>query len=80
MLDDEIVNAVKKKKFHIFAIENIDQAIEILTGIKAGTLEKEEFEKNTFYYYVQKKLIEKSKLLKQNIDNKSKKIKIGTEA
>ena len=64
----------------IFAIENIDQAIEILTGIKAGTLAKEEFEKNTFYYYVQKKLIEKSKLLKQNIDNKSKKIKIGTEA
>lgn len=80
MLDDEIINAVKKKKFHIFAIENIDQAIEILTGIKAGTLAKEEFEKNTFYYYVQKKLIEKSKLLKQNIDNKSKKIKIGTEA
>ena len=36
-LDDEIVNAVKNGKFHIYAVSNIDEGIEILTGVPAGT-------------------------------------------
>ncbi|OGT50397.1 MAG: hypothetical protein A3F17_08925 [Gammaproteobacteria bacterium RIFCSPHIGHO2_12_FULL_41_15] len=36
MLNDEIITAVKAKKFHIYAVETIDAAMEILTGMIAG--------------------------------------------
>ena len=35
-LSEEIVEAVKNKKFHIYAISNIEEGIEILTGVPAG--------------------------------------------
>ena len=35
-LSDEIVEAVKNKKFHIYSIKTIDEGIEILTGVPAG--------------------------------------------
>ncbi len=36
MLKNEVVDAVKQGKFHIYPIQAIDQGIEILTGVKAG--------------------------------------------
>jgi len=36
MLKDEVVHAVKEGKFHIYTAENIDQGLELLTGIPAG--------------------------------------------
>ena len=36
MLKDEIIEAVKQNKFHIYPVEKVEQAIEILTGFKAG--------------------------------------------
>jgi predicted ATP-dependent protease len=36
MLKDEVVEAVKEGKFHIWSVETIDQGIEILTGVPAG--------------------------------------------
>lgn len=36
MLDDEVIQAVAEGKFHIWAVETIDQGIEILTGVPAG--------------------------------------------
>ena len=35
-LSEEIVKAVKDKKFHIYAISSIEEGIEILTGVPAG--------------------------------------------
>lgn len=35
-LSEEVVQAVKDKKFHIYAVSNIDEGIEILTGVPAG--------------------------------------------
>ena len=35
-LSDEVINAVKDKKFHIYAISTIEEGIEILTGVPAG--------------------------------------------
>ena len=35
-LDDEIIEAVKDGKFHIYSVSNIDEGIEILTGVPAG--------------------------------------------
>ena len=36
MLKDEVVEAVRNGKFHIYTVEHIDQGIELLTGIPAG--------------------------------------------
>jgi len=56
MLRQEVVEVVKKKKFHIYPIKTIDQGIEILTGVKAGRKTKAGFEKNSINYLVDKKL------------------------
>jgi lon-related putative ATP-dependent protease len=36
MLKPEVIEAVKHGRFHVYAVETIDQGIEILTGIPAG--------------------------------------------
>ena len=36
MLDDDVVAAVREGRFKVFAVETIDQGIEILTGVPAG--------------------------------------------
>jgi hypothetical protein len=36
MLRTEIIEAVKRGEFHIWAVETVDQALEILTDISAG--------------------------------------------
>jgi lon-related putative ATP-dependent protease len=38
MLRQDVVTAVKEGKFHVFAVETVDQGIELLTGLSAGTL------------------------------------------
>jgi predicted ATP-dependent protease len=40
MLDSETVQAVENGAFHIYPVETIDQGIEILTGVRAGTLDQ----------------------------------------
>ena len=35
-LSDEVLEAVKSKKFHIYAISTIEEGIELLTGVPAG--------------------------------------------
>jgi lon-related putative ATP-dependent protease len=37
MLRDEVVEAVRRGDFHIWAVNHIDEGIEILTGVTAGT-------------------------------------------
>lgn len=39
-LSDEVVEAVKNKKFHIYAVSTIEEGIEILTGVPAGKKDK----------------------------------------
>jgi len=36
MLKEEVIDAVKQGKFHIYSVANIDEGIELLTGVKAG--------------------------------------------
>ena len=36
MLKEEVVDAVKQGKFHIYSVSTIDEGIELLTGVKAG--------------------------------------------
>jgi predicted ATP-dependent protease len=37
MLRDEVIEAVKSGKFHIWAVSTVDEGIEVLTGVEAGT-------------------------------------------
>lgn len=36
MLDEEVVDAVEAGLFHVWAVSNVDQGIELLTGVPAG--------------------------------------------
>ena len=41
MLREDICSAVDEGKFHIWAVDTVDDGIEILTGIKAGKVDKD---------------------------------------
>ena len=80
MLKDEVIEAVKNKKFHIWAVSTVDEGIEILTGKKAGVRDKSgKYPKGTINYLVDKKLKEYSenftKLGKKKRPAKAKKKK-----
>lgn len=40
-LSDEIIEAVKEKQFHIYAVSTIEEGIEVLTGVPAGKKDKD---------------------------------------
>jgi hypothetical protein len=52
MLDFETVDAVERGVFHIYPVDTIDQGIEILTGVRAGTID----EPGTINFLVEKRL------------------------
>ena len=41
MLNDEVIEAVKNGKFSVWSVSDIDEGIEILTGVKAGRQKKD---------------------------------------
>lgn len=56
-LSDEIVENVKLRKFHIYAVSTIDEGIEILTGVPAGKQNRQgKFPAGTINYLVYEKL------------------------
>ena len=67
MLKKEVISAAEKGKFHIYAIETMDEGIEILTGVKAGIKNKEgTYQKNTINYLVMKRLKTMSESIKES--------------
>jgi ATP-dependent Lon protease len=57
MLSNDVVEAVKQAKFHIYPVKSIDEGIEILTEVKAGERKKDEtFEEGTVNYLVDQEL------------------------
>jgi ATP-dependent Lon protease len=57
MLRDDVVEAVKQGKFHIYPVKTIDEGIEILTGIKAGKRKANgTFEEDTLNHSVDEEL------------------------
>lgn len=56
-LSDKVVEAVEKDKFHIYAIKNVVEGIEILTGIPAGKRKKNgSFTKDSVFDLVNRKV------------------------
>ena len=61
-LSDEIIDSVRKSKFHIYAVRTIDEGIEILTGVPAGAKDKNgKFPLGTINFLVSEKLKKFSK-------------------
>lgn len=59
MLKDEVVDAVRAGKFHIYSVKTIEEAMQILTGMRCGTRTKSgKYPKNTLYHLVDKRLSE----------------------
>ena len=65
MLKDEVIAAVKKGKFTIYSIENIEDGIKVLTGMNPGELKPDgTYPKGTFNLLVANKLKELAEALK----------------
>ncbi len=65
MLKEEIVEAVRAGKFHVYPVTTIDEGIEILTGVKAGAQGPDStFEEGTVNDKVDNRLREMAETLK----------------
>jgi predicted ATP-dependent protease len=61
-----VIEAVKKGKFRIYPVKTIDEGIEILTGVTAGTRKKDgTYPKGTVNHLVDQKLQEYAEKWKQ---------------
>ena len=83
MLKDEVVEAVKEKKFSIYAISKVEEALELLMGVKAGKkLASGHYQANTIFCEVERRLREMRKKVvppkqqqKDNPTNKKENLK-----
>ncbi len=75
MLKDEVLEAVKVGRFHIYSVKTIEEGIELLTGVPAGEPGKNgSYPEGTVFYLVEKKLKEFNEgLMDNNKDEKDKK-------
>ncbi len=65
MLKQEVVDAIKAEKFHIYPVSTIDEGIEVLTGVPAGTLGKDgKYPEGTINRLVQDRLVEMAEKVK----------------
>jgi lon-related putative ATP-dependent protease len=66
MLKEEVVDAIKSGKFHIYPVKTIDEGIEVLTGAKAGERRPDgTYEEGTINGLVQKRLLEMAERIKE---------------
>lgn len=66
MLDDEVIEAVGKGKFHIYPVKTVDEGISILTGARAGKkLAKGGYARGSVNDLVQSRLIEMAQRWKE---------------
>ena len=69
-LSDEIIEAVKNKLFHIYAVSTIEEGIEILTGVPAGKKDKNgKFPSGTINNLVYNKLQNYAKISEKMLKN-----------
>ena len=80
MLKDEVVTAVKKKKFHLYYVSRVEEALEILFGAAAGKRTSSgKFQANTIYGLVEKRLEEMYKASRPQPAKKKKSATKKTE-
>lgn len=63
LLRDEVLEAVRAGQFHIYAVEHITEAMEILTGMSSGKLRKDgTYTKGSLYQLADKRLKELARI------------------
>ena len=74
MLKDEVIEAVKRKEFTIYPIKSVNDAIELLTGVKAGKLLKNcRYQAHTVFGEVERHLREmKQRLRPQRLNSENR--------
>lgn len=66
MLKEEVLDAIEAKRFHVWSVSTIDEGIERLTGVRAGTERKDgSFEPGTVNDLVQRRLEEMAEKIKE---------------
>lgn len=66
MLREDVVEAARDNKFSIYAVQDIDEAISVLTGVEAGKRANDgEFPKNTVNFKVEQQLVRLALLRKK---------------
>jgi len=66
MLHPDIVAAAKKKKFFVYAVETVEEAVELFTGKPAGKPKKDgSYPQRTVYYQVMQQLEDLRELARQ---------------
>ena len=76
MVNKDVIEAVQDGKFNIYTIDNIEDGIEILTGMSAGELQPDgNYPEGTLNFLVSRRLEELSKALKETEDENGKKNK-----
>jgi lon-related putative ATP-dependent protease len=65
MLRRDVIGAVREGRFHIYAVENIDEGIEVLTGVAAGERDQEgRYPDSSVNGLVEKRLVEYARKLR----------------
>ncbi len=66
MLKQEVIDAVKEGKFHIWSISTIEEGIEILTGMEAGMLQADgKYPEGTLFRKVDDRLVELGEIVRK---------------
>jgi lon-related putative ATP-dependent protease len=73
MLRKDVVDAVAQGKFHVYAVDSIDEGIEILTGVAAGERDdKGEYPPESINYSVEQKLATLAKQAHEHEEHEEK--------
>lgn len=77
MLDEEIVQAVSEGKFHVYAVDTVEEGIEILSDLPAGKADREgNYPPGTVFRMVQDRIVELYKLaMKEEEEEETKEAK-----
>lgn len=69
MLKEDVINAVKESKFFIYAIDKMEEGLEILTGMPVGEMNEDgTYPEGTINYLVLKRLTEIAEALEKKKD------------
>ncbi|MEN3186925.1 MAG: ATP-binding protein [Atribacterota bacterium] len=79
MLSEEVIEAVQRGEFWVYAVSSVDEAMEILTGIPAGEKVNGVFQEGTVNYRVDQKLRKINELLRGFEEKREKKEEDGSE-
>jgi len=66
MLKEEVVEAIKEGRFHVWPVKTVDEGIEVLTGVEAGEMQPDgSYIEGTIHQIVQDRLDEMAELIKE---------------